>query len=197
MPVEQYTVTVSGTYANDAGTQRKFFAGDEIAMSTAYEYGLPDATTPAAPGAFNETQDAYVDAGDAATLAAAVAADATGVNPKRFVEARTATAEPGGTTGLITDGTDFVVVTSGNAAHVITLPDASIGDVISLRNGATGYELRSHAPATVAINGGTASNAESAIAANIFVVCHRVNATAWICSQYATDGTESKVEAAA
>jgi hypothetical protein len=65
-------------------------------------------------------------------------------------------------------------------------------------SGTTGYELRSSAPASVAINGGTSTNGESAIAGAItYVKCVCVSATSWICSQYDADGDESKVEAAA
>lgn len=197
MPVETYTVTESGVFENDAGTRRNFFADGVIAMSTAYEYGLPDATTPDDPDPLNTESKAYVDAGDAATLASAVAADATGLNAKRLTEARTATAAPGGTTGVISANVDTVVVTTDNADKVITLPAPVVGHVITLRNGATGYELRSSDPATIAINGGTAANAESAIGANITTVCRCTLATAWVCTNYAADGTVTATQAAA
>ena len=51
--------------------------------------------------------------------------------------------------------------------------------IIILRNGATGYELRSSAPATVAINGGAGANAESAIAASTMVIAICTTATTW------------------
>ena len=60
------------------------------------------------------------------------------------------------------------------------------------------YELRSSAPGSVGINGGTGSNAESAIAGALtYIKCVCVSATSWICSQYDADGDESKVTAAA
>ena len=83
----------------------------------------------------------------------------------KFTQARTATAAGTGT-GQVGDRAEFVIVTSDDANKIITLPDAAVGSVVALRNGATGYELRSHAPATVAINGGSGSGAESAIAAD-------------------------------
>ncbi|MDV7395630.1 hypothetical protein RZS08_29850, partial [Arthrospira platensis SPKY1] len=49
----------------------------------------------------------------------------------------------------------FVTVTSDNADKIVILPTPTPGTIVILRNGATGYELRSSAPATVAINGGT------------------------------------------
>jgi len=130
----------------------------------------------------------------ATTLTGAVSLTA-GITP--VSEARTAVADPGGGTGVISAGTDHVVVTSANAAHVITLPAPVVGKVVTIVNGATGYELRSSDPATIAINGGTGAGAESAIGANVVVVCRCVSATRWICSNYATAGTESATEAAA
>jgi hypothetical protein len=111
--------------------------------------------------------------------------------------ARTATADGTGT-GTIADGTSHVTVTSGGANTIIILPTPTPGNVVTLsEDGTTGYELRSSAPASVGINGGTASNGESAIAGAItYVKCVCVSATSWICNQYDADGDESKVEAA-
>lgn len=142
-----------------------------------------------------------------AVTAAKLAADAVetakikdaNVTPAKTIiaEARTATAAPGGTTGVISDTTTFVTVTCDDANKVITLPTPTPGRVVTIRNGATGYELRSSAPGTVAINGGTGSNAESAIAANILVVCRCDSATTWVCTNYGADGTVAATEAAA
>jgi hypothetical protein len=112
--------------------------------------------------------------------------------------ARTATAD-GSTTGTIADGTSFVTVTSGGANTIIILPTPTPGTIVWLsETGTTGYELRSSAPGSVAINGGTGSNVESAIAGAITLVrCVCISSTAWICTQFDADGDESKVEAAA
>lgn len=91
----------------------------------------------------------------------------------------------------------FVIVDSDDANHIITLSDFTTGAVITLRNGATGYELRSSDPATIAINGGGGENAESAIPANTRTVCQLDTATTWLCHDTATDGTVTKTEAAA
>lgn len=99
------------------------------------------------------------------------------------VNARTATAAPGGTTGVIADGggaLQVVLVTSDDANKVITLPAPVVGTAVILLNGGTGYELRSSAPATVAINGGTGANTESAIAASTAVVVICTTATTWV-----------------
>ena len=95
--------------------------------------------------------------------------------------ARTATAAPGGTTGVIADAgmLQFVTVTSDDANKVVTLPTPTPGTIVILANGGTGYELRTSAPATVALNGGSGANAESAIAANTLVVAICRTATAW------------------
>lgn len=115
---------------------------------------------------------------------------------QKTATARTATADGTGT-GAIADGTSFVTVTSGNADHIITLPDAAIGTEITLQNAGTGYELRSHDPATVGINGGTGADAESAIGASTTVIARRVNATNWVCTSLAAAGTVSATQVAA
>lgn len=56
------------------------------------------------------------------------------------VQAVTATAD-GLTTGLITAGYNFIVVTSANAAHQITLPAGNVGDRYQILVGATACEL--------------------------------------------------------
>jgi hypothetical protein len=110
--------------------------------------------------------------------------------------ARTATAD-GLTTGIIADGTAYVTVTSANADHIITLPTPTPGVMVALMNGATGYELRSSAPATVAINGGAEADAESAITANTLVTCRCTSATTWICMNQNTAGTVAATQVAA
>ena len=115
------------------------------------------------------------DAVTAATLAA------TGAFSYPPAVAVTATSD-GLTTGIIpADGgkLQFATVTSANANNIVVLPAPEVGTIIILRNGATGYELRSSAPATVAINGGSGANAESAIAANTMVIVVCTTATTW------------------
>lgn len=119
------------------------------------------------------------------------------VNDRSETNNRTATAAPGGTTGVIADGADFVVVTCDDANKVITLPTPTPGWTVAISNGATGYELRSSDPATVGINGGTGANAESAIPANTLVICVCRTATAWLCSNTNTAGVASATEVAA
>lgn len=103
------------------------------------------------------------------------------------VSAVTATADGTGT-GVVPDGTEFAVVTSADANHIVTLPTPTPGAEVTLQNGATGYELRSSAPATVGINGGAEAAAESAIAANITTKCTCTTATNWVCNSRTAAG---------
>ena len=111
----------------------------------------------------------------------------------------TATSD-GATEGKIRQG-GFYRVSSTNNDHIVTLPAAIPGTVVYLNSVAEtseAYELRSSDPSTIAINGETGSNVESAIATGIALVrCICISSTAWIATQFANDGTESKVEAAA
>lgn len=94
--------------------------------------------------------------------------------------ARTATADGTGT-GTIADSglIQFVAVTSGNAAHIVVLPTPTPGTIVILYVGANGCELRSSAPATIAINGGSGADVESAISANMMAVAICTSATTW------------------
>jgi hypothetical protein len=110
--------------------------------------------------------------------------------------ARTATADGTGT-GTIADGTDFVTVTCDDANKIIVLPTPTPKTVIALRNGATGYELRTNDPTTVAINGGTGAAAESAIPANTLTICICGTSSTWLCSNTDTAGVVTTTQAAA
>lgn len=112
------------------------------------------------------------------------------------IVARTATAD-GLTTGTIANGNVFVQVTSANANNIVVLPAPIPGTRVNLNVGANGFELRTSAPATIAINGGTGASAESAIAANTYVEMICNSATTWIGRQYTTAGVQSAVEVAA
>lgn len=97
-------------------------------------------------------------------------------------------------------GTAVALVNAdSDANHIVILPAPVVGNIIIIiENGTTGYELRTSTPASIGINGGTASNGESAIAgATTYIRCVCVSSTSWIATQFAADGTESKVEAAA
>jgi len=115
-----------------------------------------------------------------------------------FVQACTATSG-GLTTGIVQPAgfVSYVAVTSSNADHIIVLPAPVPGAIVILNVGANGYELRSSDPATIAINGGTGSSAESAIAANSTVIAICLSATAWKAIFLDADSDVAKVEAAA
>ena len=108
-------------------------------------------------------------------------ADADILTGKMAAVARTATAA-GLTTGTIADAgmLQFVAVTAGGDADaIIVLPTPTPGRIVALYVGATGYELRSSAPATVAINGGAEADAESAIGADTLAVLICTSALTW------------------
>ena len=111
--------------------------------------------------------------------------------------AKALTATEGGV--AIPAGTSVANITCPDANFIVILPAPVIGNVINIIEATSnGYELRSSAPSTIAINGGTAEGGESAIVGAItYVKCVCVSSTKWICSQYDADGDESKVTAAA
>lgn len=113
-----------------------------------------------------------------------------------IVQARTASSDGAGTGTISADAT-HVTVTSGNADHIVVLPPPVVGRFLVIDVGATGFELRSNSPATVAINGGSGANAESAIPANSTVFATCVSTTAWKAFYMDADGDLAKVEAAA
>lgn len=112
--------------------------------------------------------------------------------------ARTATAD-GLTTGTIADAgkVQSITVTSADANHIVVLPTPTPGTIVFLYVGATGYELRTSAPDTIGINGGTGAGAESAIPANTTAMLYCESATSWKGLQMGSDGTLAKVEVAA
>lgn len=91
----------------------------------------------------------------------------------------------------------FVVPTWGNANNIIILPSPQPGKIVILAGAATGGELRSSSPTTIAINGGTGAGAESAVAANRMIVAICESATSWKAFGIASDGTTAGLEAAA
>jgi hypothetical protein len=97
----------------------------------------------------------------------------------------------------IAAASSHVTVTSSDANHIVILPAPVVGKQIVVDVGATGFELRSSTPASIAINGGTGASAESAIAANSTCYLTCVSATAWKGWFMDADGDLAKIEAAA
>lgn len=114
------------------------------------------------------------------------------------VESVTATSDGTGTGTVAGVGQVTVaVVTSADANHIVTLPAPVAGKIVVLCNpGGTGYEVRSSAPATVAINGGTGASAESAMAATSTGIFVCESATSWRALEVNT-ATAAGTEAAA
>ena len=93
-------------------------------------------------------------------------------------------------------GASHVTVTSANADHWVNLPSPVVGNIINVFVGANGCELRTTSPTTIAINGGTASNAESALPANSYSVLICTSATTWIGFEVSSVGAVTAVEVA-
>ena len=93
-------------------------------------------------------------------------------------------------------GASHVTVTSGNANHWVNLPEPVVGNIINVFVGANGCELRTSAPASIAINGGSGAGAESALPANSYSVMICTSATTWIGFEVAANGAVSAVEVA-
>ena len=115
-----------------------------------------------------------------------------------FVDELAATTDGTGT-GQIPSVGGYYKVTSDGDDKIITLPAVNTGVEIWLDFADTthNFELRSNSPGSIKINGGSGSNAESAIAkALVLVRCIRT-ASGWIVNTFAADGTEAKADAAA
>lgn len=110
----------------------------------------------------------------------------------------TATSD-GLTTGIIADGKllNYVAVTSSSANNMVTLPSPNPGVMCWINVGANGFKLRSSAPSTVAINGGSGAAAVSAIAASSTILAICISATAWKAIFLDADSDVAKVAAAA
>jgi len=91
----------------------------------------------------------------------------------------------------------LVIPTWGSADNILILPDPVPGMIVVVAGAATGGELRSSAPSTIAINGGTGATAESAVAASQMVIAIAESATSWKALTIAGNGTVAGLEAAA
>lgn len=96
------------------------------------------------------------------------------------VEAAVTATTGGGTTGLIPAGSTHITVTSDSVNKTISLPAASVGDVIRIKMGATGCELISSV-ATHKVNDVLvgATNEAALVATNIYR-CEYVATDEWI-----------------
>lgn len=100
--------------------------------------------------------------------------------------------------GLIADHTRNVAITTPGVNAIITLPTPYVGYEVTIYNTSLiGYELRTNSPTTIAINGGTGADAESAIPSGTTVHCRGTSATTYVCINIAADGTVTSTEVAA
>lgn len=105
--------------------------------------------------------------------------------------------DAGDGTAIIPDGGGFYTVDAdSDADHIVTLPTPTPGTVVWLQMDGTGCELRSDTPASVAINGGSGANAETAMDANKTYRAICTSSTTWVVTEFNTDGTEAKADAA-
>lgn len=88
----------------------------------------------------------------------------------------------------------IVIPTWGNANNILILPDPDPGKIVIIAGAATGGELRTTSPTTIAINGGTGANVESAVAANQMVVAICESPTSWKAFTIAANGTLAGLE---
>lgn len=86
----------------------------------------------------------------------------------------------GGTTGLIPAGASFVSVTSDNADKQISLPAATVGDVIKIKVGGTGCELISAVAAHKVNDVVVGATNEAALVADAIYTAEYVATNLWI-----------------
>ncbi len=163
--------------------------------------------TPVRAQDFNDLVGDYISSSDASAQTIASALTVSGASTLTGAVTATAGVQSSAVSVTATDagaaipaGTAVALIDAdSDADHIVILPAPVVGNVIILiEDGTTGYELRSSAPATIGINGGTGSNVESAVGGAItYTRCVCVSATSWIANTFAADGTEAKLEAAA
>ncbi|GAF82106.1 unnamed protein product, partial [marine sediment metagenome] len=144
------------------GTARAGAAAVAITAKDSTEVGL------------NITAGQFVVAGTS-TMTGAVTC-AAGVQSAAVARAATLA---GDGTGVIGDGESWITATASDADAIITLPTPTPGNIVYIFTDATGCELRSSAPATVAINGGAAASAEAALGASTLNRAFCTSATTW------------------
>lgn len=91
----------------------------------------------------------------------------------------------------------LVTPTWGNANNILILPPPVPGQIVIIAGAATGGELRTTSPTTIAINGGTGAGAESAVAAGQMVIAICESLSSWKALTIAANGTTAGLEAAA
>ena len=117
----------------------------------------------------------------------AITGDVTG-NVTGYVT-KVAGASTNNTTGVaISAALDFVTITSGGANNISILPAPVVGKVLRGMVTANGCEIRSSAPASIAVNGVTGATVEAALAANSSFEATCLSSTKWILLNFSTTG---------
>lgn len=91
----------------------------------------------------------------------------------------------------------IVIPTWGAVDNILILPPATPGRIVIVAGAATGGEIRTTSPTTIAINGGVGVNAESAIAANMMAIVICESTTNWKGFTIASNGTLAALQVAA
>lgn len=106
--------------------------------------------------------------------------------------------DTGATTGTIAQGTDFIQcdTTTADNLDIVLLPTAVAGTVMYILNDSAARDFELTAAASDKINGGAAAGA-STVGEGVLVRLVAVTDELWIATQFATDGTESKLDASA
>lgn len=116
----------------------------------------------------------------------------------RYIVTDRKATDTGATTGTIAQGTDFIQcdTTTADDADIVLLPTAVAGTVLYILNDDSTQDFELTAAASDKINGGTAAGA-STVGEGVFVRLVAVTDELWIATQFAADGTESKLDASA
>jgi hypothetical protein len=134
-------------------------------------------------GGADDVADAVTPSGDVTISNTGVTAIGAGkVTPAMSSQAEAVTATADGlTTGLISVTARHITVASADVNHIVTLPASVVGKILTLRNGATGYEIRTTAASSIKINDVVSgSTNELAIPATALVTAVCVSATEWV-----------------
>ena len=116
----------------------------------------------------------------------------------RFPQLRVLATNTGATTGTILHGEGFITAdtTTADDADIVILPSAVAGMILWVYNSDGTYDFELTAAAGDKINGGAAAGA-STVGQDVLVRLVAVDAENWIATQFAADGTESKLDASA
>jgi hypothetical protein len=87
----------------------------------------------------------------------------------------------------------IVIPTWGNANNILILPDPDPGKIVIIAGAATGGELRTTAPASIAINGVTGTGFESAISASVMAILICESPTNWKGFTISANGTPGQL----